>query len=176
MEIIKTNQKKIIIGLILAVAIALGVTAIILELPKNFGKFENEKLQQAQVYEAAIQVRDQYNSDPEEDARTCLKKGDVMLVLPENHIWSKTELISSLILKIKMTEDQAAKLTQPVEKENDKKREDKEEGEPEEKEVIKMRKYRVKIESLDFNIEKLSEGQPFESKVFEWDDIVEEKQ
>jgi len=48
MEIIKTNQKKIIIGLILAVMAVLGITAIILKLPENFGVSENEKAQQLQ--------------------------------------------------------------------------------------------------------------------------------
>ena len=164
--------KKNIINIILVTLAVLIAAAIILKLPKNFRELKDEKAQQQQIYAAAVQIRDQHNSDPEEDARTCLKKGDVLLVLPEDHTWSKTELISSLILKMKMTEEQAAKLTQPIKKESGEKRED---GEPEEKEVIKMRKYRIKIEELNFDIEKLSEGQPFENKMFNWEDIVEEK-
>jgi len=170
-EIIKTNQKKIIIGIALAISIALGATTIILENPKKFEGFKFKESQQ-QVYAVSVQVRDQHNSDPEEDAQTCLKKGDVLVVLPENHSWSKTELISSLILKIKMTEEQATKLTRPIEKESDKKRED---GELAEKETVKMRKYRIKIEGLNFDVKDLSKGQPFENKVFEWKEIVEEK-
>ncbi|MCD6149878.1 hypothetical protein J7J13_03790 [bacterium] len=172
MEAIKTNWKKIIISVILIAVIVLGITVIILKLPEKSGEPKNEKSQQQQIYAVSVQVRDQHNSDPEEDARTCLKKGDVLVVLPEGHTWSKTELISSLILKIKMTEEQAAKLTQPIEKESGEKREN---GEPAEKETVKMRKYRIKIEDLDFDMKKLSEGQPFGNKVFEWKDIVEEK-
>jgi len=176
MEIIKANQKKIIASLILAAAVALGITAVVLKFPKNLGELENEKKQQQQrqqVYEVAVQLKDQHNSDPEEDSRTCLKRGDAIIVLPEGHKWSKTELISSLILKIRMTEEQAAKLTQPIEKESNKKKED---GEPAEKEIVKIRKYRIKIEELNFDEKKLLENQPFENKVFEWKNIVEEKQ
>jgi len=175
MEIIKANQKKIIASLILAAAVALGITAVVLKFPKNLGELENEKKQQQQrqqVYEVAVQLKDQHNSDPEEDSRTCLKRGDAIIVLPENHKWSKTELISSLILKIRMTEEQAAKLIQPIEKESDKKKED---GEPAEKEIVKIRKYRIKIEDLNFDVKDLSKGQPFEDKVFDWKEIVEKK-
>lgn len=167
----RSNFKEIAVYFVLAVLFVMAIIAVVIFVQKQL----SSDSRQAQIYEAAVQIRDQHNSDPEEDVRTCLKKGDVLLVLPEGHIWSKTELISSLILKIKMTEEQTAKLTQPIERKSDKKKEKREEGEPEEKETIKMRKYRIKIESLDFNIEKLSEGQPFENKVFDWKDIVEEK-
>ena len=65
------------------------------------------------TYEALVAVTDQKNSDPVEDAKSSLKAGDVLVILPEGHSWSDTEKISYLILKINLTEDQAQKLLQP---------------------------------------------------------------
>lgn len=70
-----------------------------------------------QVYQVAIMVRSQNNSDPAEDMRTSLKRGDVLVMQNEKHKFSKTESISYLVLKMRLNEEQAAKLSMADEKE-----------------------------------------------------------
>ena len=64
------------------------------------------------IYEAAIIVRDQYNSDPIEDARSSLKIGDVLALKPEGHSWSEIERVSYLIIKMELNKSQAGKIMQ----------------------------------------------------------------
>ena len=66
-------------------------------------------------------VRSQVNKDKAEDLRTSLKRGDVLVVQNEDHKFSKTESISYLVLRMKLNEEQAAKLTMADEKELSKK-------------------------------------------------------
>ncbi len=125
------------------------------------------------VYEAMVQVRDQKSDNPAEDARASLKAGDVIVIFPEGHPWSETERISSLILKLKITPEEAAELTAPQTKEvkngNTGGR-----GETGERETIRARAYRLKIEKLKFDPEKISEGQPFQDKVFD-ENLIQKK-
>ncbi len=150
------------------------------------------------VYEVLVQARDQSgNGSPEEVARTTLQKGDVLLVKKgEKHSWSKTEKVSYLILKMKLTEDEAQKLVMPVERKLtrvEKKKEmeqfenGREDAPKEEMERFKdeldqrrvttlMRKYRVNMEKYfsDFEPNALAQGQPYQEKIYDWD-IVEKK-
>ncbi len=147
-----------------------------------------------QIYEVAVMVRDQHNSDPEEDRRTSLKKGDVLVVHPEGHNWSRTEKISYLILKMKLTKTQAEKLTRPEEEKlsrserkkrleemtkdrNLKKEEIKriEEELKQERKVIRARLYKIDLSKLgEFKPVDLLKGQPFQDKIYDWS-IVEKK-
>jgi len=146
-----------------------------------------------QIYEVAIMVRSQRSNDPNEDARSSLKAGDVLLVQAEGHSWSQTEKISYLILKMNLTEEQASKLTQPKEKEvkfKDLSEEEQERIEEEKKraeeegreymeeprtETILARQYRIKMEKFEgFKPADLLSGQPFEDEIFTWS-IVEKK-
>lgn len=122
------------------------------------------------VYETAIMVRDQSNLNPREDAKTSLKRGDVLVVFPEGHNWSNTERISYLILKIRMTEDQANQLMKPKSEEYISA-----EGDRPREVIFKTRQYRIKIENLDFEPMDLIAGQPFAGQIFDWSEIVEEK-
>jgi hypothetical protein len=72
---------------------------------------------QPQVYEALVNIVDQKTGDPVEDARSSLKKGDVIAYFPEGHSWSDTEKNSYLIIKIKLKTDDAAKLLEAETKE-----------------------------------------------------------
>lgn len=145
------------------------------------------KPKEYKIYEALIAVRDQYNTDPKEDEKTSLKAGDVLVVLPEGHNWSQTERVSYLILKLNLTEEQAAKLTSSEEKietidlpkeeiERAKKDGRKIDEEREQRTTLRARRYRIKIEELDPNFDPniLLERQPFPDKTYDWG-IVEKK-
>lgn len=147
-----------------------------------------------QEYEIAVQVRDQNNSDPAEDARTSMKAGDVLVVQPVGHSWSATELVSYLILKIKLDNIQKSQLVQPEERklskkeiearrpgnfkempEEERKRFEEEEKNRPQTETVRTRQYRIDLEEIGFtDPNALLSGQPFRDKTFDWG-IVEEK-
>jgi hypothetical protein len=146
------------------------------------------------VYEIAVQVRSQENSDPVEDMRTSMKAGDVIVVQDEGHSWSNTEKVSYLILKMSLDEEQKAKLTSPEER--DQTRKEKEARKPKDfdkmpkeerkrfenemegrgqKVTVRTRKYRIDLEELNFtDPNTLLSAQPYPDKIFDWG-IVEEK-
>ncbi|MCK5211344.1 hypothetical protein KAJ89_01455 [Candidatus Parcubacteria bacterium] len=101
---------------IIAVIVILAVIAVAIGLRMTIFKPAPK-----QIYQVAIMVRDQVNKDKAEDLRTSLKRGDALVVQNENHKFSKTESVSYLILKMKLNEEQAAKLTMADEKELTKK-------------------------------------------------------
>ena len=145
-----------------------------------------------QIYEVAIMARSQHNSDPEEDLKSSLKAGDVLVVQKNGHSWSTTESVSYLILKMNLTEKQAIKLTHPKEKEikfKDLSEEEKTRIEEEKKrakeadekyveeprmETLIAREYRIGMSEFEgFEANDLLNGQPFD-EVFDWG-IVERK-
>lgn len=73
-------------------------------------KNRNNPENQEQIYEALVNIVDQKSGDPVEDARSSLKKGDVIAYFPEGHSWSSTEKNSYLIVKLKLKKEDAAKL------------------------------------------------------------------
>ena len=182
------NKTQITTAVVFIVLIVMGFFLV--------KKFMNPA--EAHVYEVLVQVRDKKGSGtPEEIARTTLQKGDVLLVKKgEEHSWSKTEKVSYLILKMKLTEDEAQKLVMPVERkltraEKKKERERFEDGREdipkEEKERFEdeldqrrattlARKYRVNMGKYfsDFEPNALVQGQPYQDKIYDWD-IVEKK-
>lgn len=137
------------------------------------------------IYEVAVQVRDQINPNAAEDAKTSLKKGDVIVVLPEGHKWSDTEKISYLLLKMRISEKQAEALVSAdaVEKKvevpvgpdgpsvgsGQAKKEKQTQAE-----VRRTRLYRIKTEELKINADDLLVAQPYLRRVFDWN-IVEQK-
>lgn len=172
---IKNSDKKTKYAALVAVLILLIAAGFVFRGKIFSGKnnAENGREGEPAVYEALVQIRDQMSGNPEDDARSSLKKGDVLVILPTGHGWSDTERISYLILKLKLSPEDAAKLAAPEQKEKKLSKEEKEvikkDGEEPraQMETIRARAYRVKIETLDFNPETLHEKQPFPGKVFD---------
>lgn len=164
--------------LILIVAIVWG----------SFYFFKNRDGGEEKIYDVVIQLRDRTNSDPEEDARSSAKKGDVVLIRNAGQEWSTTEKVSYLIIKMKLDEKQSQKIVQSKTKKlsKDEAKEkgllddemleniSKEELEQTLKEDVLFREYRVKIEEMDFDPMKVREAQPFPDEEFGWE-IVEKK-
>jgi len=171
-----TNKKK--------AAIALGALAV-LAAGAYYG-WQYFKPKEYKVYEALIAVRSQSNRDPVEDAKNSLKAGDVLLTLPEGHRWSDLERASYLILKMRLTAEQAQTLVSPEEKkavlpkpttdEEKKQAEErkKAEGNRQQMETVRARRYRIKIEELNINADAIISAQPYPDKIFDWK-IVEKK-
>jgi len=167
-------------------AIVLG--ALVVLIVGGYLGYKYLKPQPKKVYEALIAVRSQANADPVEDAKNSLKAGDVLLLLPEGHRWSDTEKVSYLILKMNLTEKQAQTLVSPEEKkavipkpktDEEKKiaeERKKAEGDRQQMETVRARRYRVKLEELDKNFDPniLLEKQPYLDKIYDWK-IVEKK-
>lgn len=175
------NNRMILIGLGVILVVVIGVLAFFLS-----------KMPEKKVYEVAVMVRDQYSSNPEEDMRSSLKVGDVLVVKGEGLEWSQIEKVSYLILRMKLNEEQAQKLTQadgkevkkpePIEEElanlsPEQQQDLKKEREEPDFQTIRPRKYRINMNKFkDFDpITLLSTGQPYMDKVYDWG-IVEEKQ
>lgn len=157
------NKKKIIIiAVILAAVLAGAIFA--------WKKFKKPKEDTRSIYEALVQVVDQQASTPEEDKRSSLKHGDVIAILPEGHPWTDTERLSYLIVKIKLTAEDAAKLMEPVTQEV--KNKDNAEGGPE-VETVRPRKYYLDIKVPTVN-ELMTKGQPYPDKVF-GEGVIEER-
>lgn len=151
--------------------LALGLIAIIIG-----GYFLAKKIWKpapTKTYEALVAVTDQKASDPAEDLRSSLKAGDVMVVLPEGHQWSDTEKNSYLLIKMKLTEEQAQNLLAPEQKTVKEEVPSGPDGKKETRErqdTIRARAYRLKIESLGFDVQKFWENpvQPYADKIFDW--------
>jgi hypothetical protein len=165
-------------------AIALGAL-IVLAIAGYYG-WQYFKPKEYKIYEALIAVRNQFNSDPAEDAKNSLKIGDVLLTLPEGHRWSDLEKASYLILKMRLTAEQAQTLVLPEERKavipkpktaEEKKQaaeRKKAEGDRQQMETVRARRYRIKIEELNINADAIISAQPYPDKIFDWK-IVEKK-
>ena len=184
----KNNKKTfVIIGILLLIVIAFSFFLLKDKIFKKDPKY---------IYEVAVMMRSQNNSDPEEDVRTSLKKGDVLVVQKEGHNWSKTEKVSYLILKMELSEAEASKLTKsktreiPEKELSEKKRERIKEEEKRAKkagekyvpelreETLVAREYRINMkeseELKDLKANDLIKGQPLKDIIFDWK-IVEKK-
>ena len=177
-------KKQLVLGVILLLII---IGAVWLG-PKVF------KPAPKQVYDVAIMVRSQHNSNPKEELANSLRAGDVLLTQNEGHKWSKTESVSYLILKMNLNEKQRAKLTAPEERELKKKElseEQRQRMEEEEKRAkeedrdyepepqmltLRARRYYIDLAKQfpEFKALDLLDGQPFQNQVYDWS-IVSKK-
>jgi hypothetical protein len=172
------SKKKIISTLIF---VAMAMVSLKVFLIDRHNQNHNEK--QGEVYEALVMPKDQTNPDPQEDARGSLKAGDVMGIFPEGHVYSDTEKQSYLLLKLTLTDAEAQELTQPQTKPSGSPTSDKSGGpssaakalEDKQDETVRARAYRLKIETLQFDINTIWKAQPFPVKVFD-DKLIEKKQ
>lgn len=169
---------------------------IIIALSAAYYFYQKQKNTVYNNYSVLVFVHDQKTKDPIEDARSSNKAGDVMTVLKEDHNWSTTEKTSYLILKMRLSDAQAAKIIEPVTEKRSKEEIEKEieemkKNNPETKNedierrreeleneliTVRSRKYRIDFEKLPkpFTPNDLVKGQPFADQVFDWD-IVEKK-
>ena len=184
----RLKSKKILVAASVIILVAIcGVYLIKKKVYKTAPK---------KIYEVAVMARSQNSSDPQEDARTSLKSGDVLLAGEEGKRWSATESVSYIILKMNLTEDQAQKLISPeerglsedeIEKEMENFRGGREDIPAEEaeayeneleqrREIVTLRQYRINLEKYfpDFKPNDLLSGQPFQDKVYGWE-IVDKK-
>jgi hypothetical protein len=158
-----TNPKKFSIFIAIIVFLIAGSIWGILKF-----KNRNVAIDQEQVYEVLVNIADQKAGDPVEDARSSLKKGDVIAYFPEGHSWSDTEKNSYLIIKIKLKPDDAEKLLAAETKEiknSEKSPEGKEMGP--QQETVRARKYFLDLP--DFDTQKFwgDQIQPFADRVFD---------
>ncbi len=65
------------------------------------------------LYDLLIKIGNNYNPDPEEDARASYKNGDIITVRPHGFNWSKTERNSYLILQVYLKRKEADTLMMP---------------------------------------------------------------
>ena len=141
-----------------------SVVAVILLVLGVWGVINFVTRYKGPVYEALVNIIEQKIADPVEDARNSLKVGDVIAVFPAGHAWSDTEKNSYLIVKMGITAEEAAKLTQSKTKDTDL-------G----KEVVLIRQYRLKLPEFDVQNFWSTQKQPFAKKLF-FSDIIKEKQ
>ena len=158
---IKIKDKK---KFLLFISSVVGVIVLILGI---WGIVKFVTRYKGPVYEALVNTIEQKTADPVEDARNSLKIGDVIAVFPAGHAWSDTEKNSYLIVKMGITAEEAAKLTQPKTKEA--------ENLKGQSEIVLIRQY--KLDLPKFDIEKFwsTHKQPFAKKLF-FNDIIKEKQ
>ncbi len=163
-----------------------------------FFKKDLFKTEPKQIYEVEIMVRSQKNPNKEEDRKTSLKRGDVLLVKPENTKWSRGEKISYLILKMKLTKEQVSKLTKPKTKTLSKKEIEKRLNEriknlpqkiqdkekemlrkelENEQEILIAREYAIDLDKYfpDFKATDLLNGQPYQDKIYDWKIVKRKK-
>lgn len=152
----------------LLIAIVLAAVGMLILLGVKLSKKETGKEESKQrVYEALIQPFDQNSTDSAKEDPSALEKGDVIVIFPEGHPWSDTEKTSYLILKLKLTEEDANKLVEPETETVQGK--DGEEGRAAETKTVRARKYRINIESLNFDLQKFWEipVQPYPDKALD---------
>ena len=63
--------------------------------------------------ETTDHLDDNHHPDPEENARGCYKDGDVVLVKPAGHKWTRTERSSFLIVRMYLSKKEAVELVKP---------------------------------------------------------------
>jgi hypothetical protein len=133
-----------------------------------------KEVSKERIYEALVQPFDQNPDGSGENDPSSLQKGDVIVIFPEGHPWSESEKTSYLILKLKLIESDANKLVEPVRKEVEQSGDEKDRGPR--SETVKARKYRIKIESLDYDLQKFwgNPVQPYPNQVFD-SGMIEQK-
>lgn len=141
--------------------------------------------EEKKIYQVLVTTFDNKLSDPEEDKQSSMKKGYVVGVYPEDHQWSDGEKVSYLILKMKLSEKEVQKITEPIKEEIDIKtlpeeqqkfinEQKKEEINPDDMQrTVSIRKYKIDLEEIKFSdMSVLLKGQPYADKVFDWGIVI----
>lgn len=155
------KKKIIIIGAILAIAVLAGFWGI-----KKSARQSGNK-----IYEAAVLVRGQENDNPAHDRAPALMVGDVVSLAEAGYSWSKTEKISYLILRLRLSEEEKNKLLRPLAK-------DAPDANAIGKEILKLREYYIDLagEFKGFSPDNLLSGQPYYDKIFDWGIVKKRKE
>ena len=168
------SKKKFLLLIVIIAAIVAAVIFAITAKVKEDKKPEN----QPQIYEALVNIVDEKASNPVEDARSSLKKGDVIAIFPEGHEWSDTEKNSYLIVKLKITEKEMKDLTvaktQKIEGKKSEIGQENDKMEKTEEVTILARQYRLNIPEFDTKKFWSDHQQPFAGQIF-GQEIIEEK-
>lgn len=162
--------------------IFLGIKFFPSEFLKNLGigKQSEEARQETHLYEALVQPFGKKPENPLVQDNSALNQGEVVVIFPEGHLWSETEKTGYLILKLKITEEEAQQLveaeTREIEPEEARTEEEGINPRPPEREILRARKYRLKLEELNFDLQKFWENptQPYENQIFD-SSLIEEK-
>jgi hypothetical protein len=162
------TKKKIIIAVAVIAVIVGGIFGW-----KKYKNYKAGKEETASVYEALVMVADQTASNPDEDKKSSLKRGDVIAIFPEGHTWSDTERTSYLIVKVKTTQENANKLLEPVTKEVKREKKEGEQDMGPEMETVRPRKYYLDVSVPSVN-DLMLKGQPYKDKVF-GEGVIEER-
>ncbi len=113
----KDKKSKIIISILAILLIAAAAGFAIWRQSKKPAENQNHPPEDPKdYYEAMLQTSDQKLDDPAEDQKYSLKAGDVFIIFPGGHGWSDSERADNLIIKLKITPEEAQELTEPVEK------------------------------------------------------------
>jgi len=122
------------------------------------------------VWETLVVLRSQNSGlSPAEDAKTSLKRGDVIAVQPEHHAWSETEYKSYLLVKIEGRKDDVEKLLEPLTENSNQKN-----NGTMDQNIIRARKYAVDMDKVGFSGDQVVSGQPVENRIFKID-VIKEK-
>jgi Fe-S-cluster formation regulator IscX/YfhJ len=141
--------------------LAIFLTAVVLFSGGIFAwkKYHHPEEDTRPIYEAMIQTKGQDEYRTDEDKKTFFENGDAIVIFPQGHIWSNGEK-GELIVKLKITVEEAEKL---MESETTEAKSDASENN-----IIRLRKYRIKLNKIDYDPEELQE------KVLE-NNVIEEK-
>lgn len=165
------KKKNMKFGGIIVVILILVVISFVIKHKKDKQAIEDPY----GVWETMVVLRDQVlSSDPVEDAKGALKRGDVLSVREENHEWSETEYKSYLLVKIEGRKSAIDKLLEPVTAEIDADRDadNNADSDGPQEEVVLARKYKVDMDKVGFDGKQVVNGQPVEDKVFGTDVII----
>lgn len=161
--------------------IFLGIKFFPSEFLKNLGinQSSEETKGETHLYEALVQPFGEKPENPLTQENSALSQGEVVVIFPEGHLWSETEKTSYLILRLNITEEEAQQLVEAETQGIDLEETKTEEGTaplPLKRETLRARKYRLKLEELNFDLQKFWENptQPYENQIFD-SLLIEEK-
>lgn len=186
-EIMHKTKRKIAkkTVVICGAAVLAAVFSVVVFLLLRMGADRREKAE-AIVFEAMVQTKGQDEYETPEDKAAFFENGDVIVIFPEGHKWTDSER-EKLIVKIKISENQANQLMESEVAEIDREKagsssEEKEEEKPDKKlpiiehqrKIIRMRKRRINLGDIGWNSKKPISEQNYGNKVFD-ERIIEEK-
>jgi len=157
------NKTKKILTIFVVVSIIFLLLYLIIFVNKDDEELKIDDYNKIVEYEALVVIRPQTGGTPEEDRANNLKRGDVIALQEAPIEWSRTELVSYLLVRLKDKKGEILKLLEPVEEKGEKR-----EGTDEyEMITVQARKYYVDLDKVGFTGEHVISGQPLLEKQFD---------